>query len=139
MKRPHTVVITEDELLLARALTDIVEDSGFQVLGIARTEEDAVEMVLRLRPDVVLMDIKLAAQGNGISAARSIRRQFEVPIIFCTSYSDSLDVRENVQALGNTAIIGKPFDNAELSALLAQAVAGGARPSGWSTRAMAVL
>lgn len=139
MKRPHTVVIIEDELLLAHALTDLVEDLGFQVLDIASTEEKAVEMVLRLRPDVVLMDIKLAEHGSGISAARSIRQQLNVPIIFCTSYSDSPDVQQNVQVLGNTAIIGKPFDNTQLATLLAQVVARGARPSGWSARALVAL
>jgi DNA-binding NarL/FixJ family response regulator len=139
MNRTHTVVIIEDELILAQALAELAEESGIRVLGMAATEADAVDMVLRLQPGVVLMDIKLAAQGSGISAARLIRRHSRVPIVFCTSYADTDGVEESVLGFGNTAMIGKPFDNEQLSALLFQAIAGSASPSGGPTGSATAL
>jgi CheY-like chemotaxis protein len=120
MQQP-TLVIVEDDLLLARALTALAEDLGYQVLATTDTEQGAVQVVRECRPDVVLMDIKLMA-GNGLGAANMIRQSSEVPIVFCTSYADDSAVQVAVQALGNTALIGKPFDEAELADLLADAV-----------------
>jgi CheY-like chemotaxis protein len=120
MEQP-TAVIVEDELLFAQALTAVLEDLGYQVLATADSEEGAVQVVCERRPDVVLMDLKLL-EGNGVGAAIMIRANFEVPIIFCTSYAADGAIQLAVQALGNAALIGKPFDEGELAALLANAV-----------------
>ena len=120
MEQP-TAVIVEDELLFAQALTAFLEDLGYQVLATADSEEGAVQVVCERRPDVVLMDLKLL-DGNGVGAAIMIRENFKVPIIFCTSYAADGAIQLAVQSLGNTALIGKPFDEAELAALLANAV-----------------
>src|SRR5882757_7997522 len=85
MKQP-SLVIVEDEMLLALVLTDIAEELGYQVLATADTELGAVETVLERRPDVVLMDMHLA-RGNGLSAASAIRKSSGVPIVFCTAYA----------------------------------------------------
>jgi two-component system, response regulator PdtaR len=120
MEQP-TLVIVEDELLLASALTALAEDLGYQVLATADTQQGAVQVVCEHRPDVVLMDIKLM-NGDGLSAAIEIRQSSKVPIVFCTSYAGSKGVQSAVRGLGNTALIGKPFDEAELADLLANAV-----------------
>jgi two-component system, response regulator PdtaR len=120
MEQP-TAVIVEDELLFAQALTAFVEDLGYQVLATADSEQGAVQVVCERRPDVVLMDMKLV-DGNGVGAAIIIRETFKVPIIFCTSYATDGAIQFAVQSLGNAALISKPFDEAELAALLASAV-----------------
>jgi CheY-like chemotaxis protein len=120
MEQP-TAVIVEDELLFAQALTAFLEDLGYQVLATADSEEGAVQVVCEHRPDVVLMDLKLL-DGNGVGAAIMIRENFKVPIIFCTSYAATGAIQLAVESLGNAALIGKPFDEAELTALLANAV-----------------
>jgi CheY-like chemotaxis protein len=119
MEQP-TLVIVEDDLLLALALTALVEDLGYRVLATADTQQGAVQVVRERRPDLVLMDIKLM-NGDGLSAAIEIRQSSKVPIIFCTSY-DKKGVQSAVRALGNTALIGKPFDETELADLLVNAV-----------------
>ena len=120
MEQP-TAVIVEDELLFAQALTAFLEDLGYQVLATADSEEGAVQVVCERRPDVVLMDMKLV-DGNGVGAAIMIRENFKVPIIFCTSYAADGAIQFAIQSLGDAALIGKPFDEAELAALLASAV-----------------
>jgi CheY-like chemotaxis protein len=88
MEQP-TLVIVEDELLLASALTALVEDLGYQVLATADTRQGTVQVVREHRPDVVLMDIKLM-NGDGLSAAILIRQSSRVPIVFCTSYAGNV-------------------------------------------------
>lgn len=120
MKQP-TAVIVEDELQFAQALTAFIEDLGYQVLATADTEQGAIEAVRELQPDVVLMDVQLM-DGNGVGAAIMIRESSDVPIVFCSSYAANAVVRSTVHAVRNAALIGKPFDEAELVALLANAV-----------------
>jgi CheY-like chemotaxis protein len=102
-----TAVIVEDDLLFAQALTSFLEDLGYQVLATT--------------PDVVLMDVKLIG-SSGLDAASMIRQSSEVPIVFCTSYADDGAVQSAVHSLGNAALIGKPFDEAEVTDLLARVV-----------------
>jgi CheY-like chemotaxis protein len=120
MQQP-ALVIVEDDSLFAQALTAFVEDLGYQVLSTADTELGAVQAVLECEPDLVLMDVRLMG-GSGLGAASTIRQRSNVPIVFCTSYADDGAVQSAVQELGNAALIGKPFDEAELAALLANAV-----------------
>ena len=116
-----TVVIVEDDSLFTQALTAFLENLGYRVLATAGTEEGAVQVVRERRPDLVLMDVKLIG-GSGLGAARMIRQRSEVPIVFCTSYAADSAVQSAVELLGNAALIGKPFDEAELAGLLANAV-----------------
>ena len=127
MDRP-TVVIVEDDLLFLEALTAFVEELGYRVLAMASTEEGAVQVVRKGGPDVVLMDVKLIG-GSGLRAASMIRQSSEVPIVFCTSYAADSEVQSSVQLLGNAALIGKPFDEAELADLLANATKKSGLPS----------
>jgi CheY-like chemotaxis protein len=112
------VVIVEDEVLLAWSLTTMVEDLGHEVVGTCRTEAKAVAMALDLRPDVVLMDMRLAGDGSGLDAAHAIRRTIDVPIIFCTAYADKASVQREVGLLTNAALIGKPVDEVLFAACL---------------------
>jgi CheY-like chemotaxis protein len=122
------MVIVEDDPLFAQALTAFVEDLGYRVLATASTEEGAVQVVRKGGLDVVLMDVKLIG-GSGLRAASMIRQSSEVPIVFCTSYAADSEVQSAVQLLGNAALIGKPFDEAELADLLANATKKSGLPS----------
>ena len=112
-----TLVIVEDDVLFAEALTALVESLGYRVLATAASEPSAIKTVLDFRPDAVLMDIKLES-GNGLSAARVIREKFQVPIVFCTSYSGDAELRRAVEQLGNASLIDKLIDEDELVGLL---------------------
>jgi CheY-like chemotaxis protein len=70
------------------------------------TEESAVEAALRLKPDAILMDYRLAEGGDGLIAARRIREATDVPIIFCTAYVAGL--RDRILSVPRVQLVAKP-------------------------------
>jgi CheY-like chemotaxis protein len=112
------LAIVEDEVVLVMALILLLEGWGHEVVGTADSEATAVALVGATRPDAVLMDVRLGAHGNGVTAASIIRRDVDVPIIFCTACSDSATVQAEVRALGNAHLVGKPVDEDRLEWLL---------------------
>ena len=112
------IAIIEDEVILAMALTLMLEDWGHQVVGTADTEIGAMVLVKDEQPDLVVMDIRLGRRDNGLRAARLIRASSDVPIVFCTAYADSPPIKAQVAAIGNTYLIGKPVDEDQFEWLL---------------------
>jgi len=112
------LAIVEDEVILTMALTLMVEGWGHEVVGTADSEASAVAMVGAVRPDAVLMDIRLGHRECGMTAARVIRRDIDVPIIFCTADADSAAVQRDVRALGNAHLVDKPVDEMQLEEIL---------------------
>jgi CheY-like chemotaxis protein len=116
---PACVFIVEDDQLLASALSAQVETLGYRVAGTATTAEDAVRGVLQARPQVVIMDYQLTGWGTGLDAARSIRRNLEVPIIFYTAHGNDCTLKQEVASMGNTRLLQKPAQEQTLMAALA--------------------
>ena len=112
-----TLVIVEDDVLFAEALTALVESLGYRVLATAASEPSAIKAVLEFQPDAVLMDMKLES-GSGLGAARVIREKSQVPIVFCTSYSGDIELQRAVEQLGSASLIDKLADEVKLVALL---------------------
>jgi CheY-like chemotaxis protein len=112
------IAIIEDEVILAMALTLMLEDWGHQVIGTADTEIGAMVLVKDERPDLVVMDIRLGRRDNGLRAARLIRASSDVPIVFCTAYADSPPIKAQVAAVGNAYLVGKPVDEDQFEWLL---------------------
>jgi len=112
------LAIVEDEVILAMALTLMLEGWGHQVVGTADREASAVALVEATRPDAVLMDIRLGCRESGLTAARLIRRTSDVPILFCTAYAGHAPLQAEVDALGNAHLVGKPVDEERLESLL---------------------
>jgi CheY-like chemotaxis protein len=112
------IAIVEDEVILAMALTLMLEDWGHAVVGTADTEAGAAALVESTRPDAVLMDIRLGRKESGLCAARAIRATNDVPIVFCTAYADSPPVQAEVGMVDNAHLIGKPVDEQRLEWLL---------------------
>ena len=77
------IAIVEDEVILAMALTLMLEDWGHQVIGTADTEVGALVLVKDERPDLVVMDIRLGRRDNGLRAARQIRASSDVRAASC--------------------------------------------------------
>ncbi len=76
------VFIVEDEVLVARDVQSRLEKLGYRVIGSAARGEDAVTQVLNDLPDLILMDINLKGEMDGIEAANRIRAEVDLPIIF---------------------------------------------------------
>lgn len=112
------LVIVEDEVILAMALTLMLEDCGHQVIGTADSEAGALALFETAQPDAVLMDIRLGRRDSGLRAAGLIRALSDVPIVFCTAYADTPAIQAEVRAIGNAHLVGKPVDEDQLEHLL---------------------
>ena len=114
---PHSLLIVEDEALIAEDTADRLTRMGYQVLGIADTGPEAIAMAQRLRPDLVLMDIRLKGAMSGIEAAEQIYQSLQTPVIFASAHSD----RETLQLAQINAQFGyivKPFREHDLAMAL---------------------
>ena len=107
------ILVVEDEGIVARDIQNRLKLLGYSVSAIALTGEDAVEKAIKYRPDLILMDIMLSGDMDGIEAAARIREHMDIPIIYLTAYSD-----ENTLARAKVTdpynYILKPFDDDDL-------------------------
>lgn len=108
-----TILITEDEQVVAQDLKITLEGFGYRVAGIALSGEQAIALAEQVRPDLVLMDIFLAGEMTGIQAAEEIRSRLDVPIIFLTAYSEA-QIIEQVRETGPYGYLLKPFNEQEM-------------------------
>jgi CheY-like chemotaxis protein len=113
----RSLVIVEDDELLASALSMQVEMLGYSVVASVKSADEAVRIVLSRTPDVIIMDVNLGPGGSGLDAASSIRQQLRVPIIFYTAYGDQA-FRARVSLLENVQVLQKPVPEAALQAAL---------------------
>lgn len=110
-----TILVVEDEIVIAMDLQATLIDLGHAVPEIVTSGEAAIQAALRLHPDLVLMDIHLSESLDGIDAAAEIIRRLDIPVIFLTAYADD----ETLQRASQTAPYGyilKPFEARELRA-----------------------
>jgi len=117
-----TVLIAEDETIIRLDLRTQLEGAGYRVCAEAHTGEEAVELARTTQPDIVLMDVKMPAEFDGIEAARRILLERSVPILLLTAYSDTKLV-ERAGRAGVFAYLVKPFRANELVPAIATAVA----------------
>jgi PAS domain S-box-containing protein len=87
MKKSRILVV-EDESIVARNIQNRLTKLGYDVCGVTSTGEDAVNLAKELQPDLVLMDIVLRGEIDGIDAAKLIRSEFHIPIIYLTAHAD---------------------------------------------------
>jgi signal transduction histidine kinase/DNA-binding response OmpR family regulator len=108
-----SLLIVEDEAIVAEDLANKVRQLGYAVAGTTMTGEEAVELVRQLRPSLVLMDIRLAGTMDGIAAAKVIHRECTVPVLFLTAHSDADTITRARQAEAFGYIL-KPFSDRDL-------------------------
>jgi CheY-like chemotaxis protein len=113
------VLIIEDEPIIALDLRGIVEEMGHEVVAVAATRGEAVELALGHRPGLVLADIRLADGSSGIDAVREILTGFSVPVVFVTAYPERLLTGERPEP---TFLVTKPFAPETIRATVGQAL-----------------
>jgi len=107
------VLIVEDEILIADELRERLSLLGFSVIAAVDSAEEGIAIATTKRPDLILMDIRLTGEKDGVQAAKEIRRQIDVPIVYLTAYSDQLTM-ERVKGTEYDGFILKPFQRREL-------------------------
>ncbi len=113
MKPIKKILIVEDDSFIARDTKMRVENLGYNVSGIVPSGEEAIEKVDLAPPDLILMDIKLKGQIDGVEAAKQINTKYNIPIVYVTAFADK-DLLERVKTTGPYGYITKPFKEAEL-------------------------
>ncbi len=109
----HKIVVVEDDAIVARDLERTLTRWGYQVPAIARSAAEALDRVAQVEPDLVLMDIHLRGDLDGIAAAERVQNRHAVPVVFLTAHSDDGTLRR----AKNTSPYGyvlKPFEDREL-------------------------
>jgi PAS domain S-box-containing protein len=114
--KAHTsVLIVEDEGLIAFDLRGRLQRAGYAVSAIADNSESALDSVERLKPSIVLMDIRIRGPLDGIETADLIRRRFHLPVIFVTAHADS-ETLQRARITGPFGYMVKPFHNIDFHA-----------------------
>jgi len=114
-----SVLIIEDEPLIAIDIEDIVESLGHTSIGVARTRNEALALGKVKTPGIVLADIQLADGSSGIDAVNDLLKQFNVPVIFITAYPERLLTGDRPEP---TFLMTKPFQPEMLKAVISQAL-----------------
>ncbi|RJP21565.1 MAG: PAS domain S-box protein [Candidatus Abyssobacteria bacterium SURF_5] len=107
------ILIVEDEGIEALDMQQRLESFGYTVSGVASTGKEAISMARETRPDLILMDIMLQGDVDGVTAAEDIRTRFDIPVIYLTAYADehTLQRAKKTEPFG---YIVKPFQEREL-------------------------
>jgi CheY-like chemotaxis protein len=112
--RQESVLIVEDDFIVAKVIEKNLLELGYDIAGLAATGDDAVTMAGSERPDLVLMDIHLKGLTDGITAAGKIHTSFDIPVVYLTAFSDQ-PTFERALVTSPYGYIVKPFSRNTLS------------------------
>ncbi|MBW4421392.1 MAG: response regulator [Myxacorys californica WJT36-NPBG1] len=108
-----TVLIVEDESIIALDIQISLQTAGYEVAAIATSATEALEAVATLNPDIVLMDIRIRGDRDGVETAEQIRAEFQVPVVYLTAHADENTLRR-AKISEPFGYILKPFEDREL-------------------------
>ncbi len=117
----YRVLVVEDNRIEALDLIKIIQAHGYDLAGVAKSGEEAVKIAKEKNPDVILMDIKLSGEIDGITAAQAISKIDHIPIIYLTAYSDLKTIRR-ATATRLSGFIPKPFSEQDIAQALEVAI-----------------
>lgn len=120
-----SVLIIEDEPIIAFDLSDIVGEMGHDVVGTAATKNEAVSLAARRRPGLILADIKLGDGSSGIDAVAEILRTRDIPVVFVTAFPERLLTGAHREP---AFLVTKPFEPDVLRVTMYQALLSGKKP-----------
>lgn len=111
------ILVVEDDGVLALNLSDTLDELGYTVAGTATRGEEAIDLARRLHPHLILMDVGLAGDIDGITAAESIRDEHDVPVVFLTAHADD-DTLHRATHTDASAYLVKPFKAPDLRCVI---------------------
>jgi len=113
----NRILIVEDEAIVSLDIQNRLQRLGYEVVGIADTGLEALELARDEQPDIVLMDIHIYGDIDGIETSRLIRKEIDVPVVFLTANSDKNTI-QRAQETGPFAYVIKPFKDTELNSTI---------------------
>ncbi|ATU08815.1 response regulator [Methanohalophilus portucalensis] len=108
------ILVVEDEAIVAMVIKRRLKDLGYIVSGVASTGKDAITKVEGTFPDLVLMDIRLKGDMDGIEATKIIKDRFSLPVVYLTAHSDDVTFKKAKETDPDGYIL-KPFTEKDLS------------------------
>lgn len=122
-ERPRILVV-EDEALVAMATSQLLEDAGYEVVGMAADSAQALRLADEQRPELVLMDIRLRGGDDGVDTALEIRRRFGSRILYVSAHGDAATLARAAKT-DPAGFVGKPHTTQELLNAVARALVSG--------------
>jgi DNA-binding NarL/FixJ family response regulator len=122
--RPARVLVVEDDFIVALELERNLADEGFQVVGVAGTAEEALEIATYERPDVAIMDVRLAGLRDGVDAATELYSTLGVRSIFATAHADDT-TRQRASRASPLGWLEKPYSPEALISMVSKALVRG--------------
>ncbi len=112
MSNPRILVV-EDEGIIAKDIQNTLNRSGYSAIAVVSSGEEAIKKAMEAYPDLVLMDIVLEGNMDGVKAAEHIRDRFDIPVVYLTAYSDDKTL-QRAKITEPFGYILKPFQEREL-------------------------
>jgi PAS domain S-box-containing protein len=116
-----TILIVEDERIVARDIQSRLTRLGYTVVGLTRLGEEAVRLAAEMRPDLVLMDIRLEGPMDGVTAAQEIHNRLQLPVVYLTAFADE-ETLQRARVTEPFGYILKPFEERELRTAIEMAL-----------------
>jgi two-component system, response regulator PdtaR len=107
------ILLVEDDDIIAKVTDWRLKNLGYEVCGRAVNASEAMELVVKATPDLVLMDINIKGDVDGIDTANMIKKGFNIPVVYVTSHSDGPTI-ERAKATKPDGFIVKPFEDNDL-------------------------
>jgi len=117
VERSSRIMIVDDEAVIITQLEEMLQVMGYKVVGTAGTGAEAMKLAERVRPDLILMDIVMPGELDGIDACARIQKNMKIPVVFLSAYSDESYV-ERAKAVHPYGYILKPYQNEQIKAAL---------------------
>ena len=115
------ILIVEDEMILASDVKYQLEELGYNVVGIVNNGKDAIKLTLETDPDVILMDIVIKGDIDGIETAQQINKLYNIPIIYTTAYFDE-EILERAKKTEPYGYIIKPYQEGQIHTAILMAI-----------------
>jgi DNA-binding NtrC family response regulator len=116
------ILIVEDEIVTARSLEKSLQFMGFEVVGIAADYNRGIDLALEEKPDLVLLDIRIKGEYDGITLAQRIQAHADIPIIYLTAHADTETVTRAVHTRPYNYLV-KPYTDEQLNEAILDALA----------------
>ncbi len=107
------ILVVEDESIIALDIQSSLVNAGYNVVAIATCADEALDLTAQFSPDLVLMDIRLRGETDGVEAAEKIRREFDLPVVYLTAHADE-NTLKRAKLTEPFGYILKPFEDREL-------------------------
>jgi len=117
----QNIMLVEDELITALDIQRMLEKVGYRVAATIASGEEAVQKVMEIHPDLIIMDIFLSDEMDGIEACDMIIRQYDVPVIFLTANADSTTIKR-ADSIKHYGYLIKPVRQNDLDSLISTAL-----------------